>query len=203
MIQFERTPALQDALRALCREFIDIFSTAVRPLPAKVQSMVIEIDRTKLELPSNRLPQRHHSAEKQTAIKTQVDALLKLGVIEESRANHWSQVHSVLKSPGKWRLTLDFMRLNAATGGLEGWPIPNIQQTLSRLGTMKPTVFGLLDFIVGYHQTPLDEASRHLTAFMVMGGLYQWTRVAMGLKGSGPYFQRSGAGVSNLRALHR
>jgi hypothetical protein len=24
-----------------------------------------------------------------------------------------------------------------------------------------------------------------------MGGLYQWTRVAMGLKGSGPYFQRS------------
>ena len=71
MIQFEGTPALQEALRALCREFIDIFSTAVRPLPAKVQSMVIEIDRTKWELPSNRLPQRHHSAEKQTAIRTQ------------------------------------------------------------------------------------------------------------------------------------
>ena len=31
------TPALQEALRALCREFIDIFSTAVRPLPAKIQ----------------------------------------------------------------------------------------------------------------------------------------------------------------------
>jgi len=56
---------------------------------------------------------------------------------------------------------------------------------------MKPTVFGLLDFTAGYHQTPLDPASRHLTAFMAMGGLYQWTRVAMGLKGSGPYFQRS------------
>jgi len=40
-------------------------------------------------------------------------------------------------------------------------------------------------------QTPLDEASRNLTAFMAMGGLYQWTRVALGLKGSGPYFQRS------------
>jgi hypothetical protein len=56
---------------------------------------------------------------------------------------------------------------------------------------MKSTVFGLLDFTAGYHQTPLDPASRHLTAFMAMGGLYQWTRVAMGLKGSGPYFQRS------------
>jgi hypothetical protein len=51
---------------------------------------------------------------------------------------------------------------------------------------------------VGYNEAygvwsigPLDPASRHLTAFMAMGGLYQWTRVAMGLKGSGPYFQRS------------
>ena len=26
---------------------------------------------------------------------------------------------------------------------------------------------------------------------MTMGGLYQWTRVAIGMKGAGPYFQRS------------
>ena len=148
-------------------------------------SMVIDIDRSNWEIPSNRLPQRHHSTEKQSAIRTQVDALLRLGVIEESRAAHWSQVHPVLKSPGKWRFTLNFVKLNAATGGLERWPIPNIQQTLSRLGTMKPTAFGLLNFTVGY------PALRHLTAFMAMGGLYQWTRVAMELKGSGPYFQRS------------
>ena len=72
-----------------------------------------------------------------------------------------------------------------------GWPIPNIQQTMTRLGTLKPTVFALIDFTAGYHQTELDEHSRHLTAFMAMGGLYQWTRVAMGLKGASPYFQRS------------
>ena len=47
----EGTPALQDALRALCREFIDIFDTAVRSTPAKVDAMVIEIDRSKWELP--------------------------------------------------------------------------------------------------------------------------------------------------------
>ena len=61
MIHFEGSPALQDALRALCREFIDIFDTAVRPLPAKVDAMVIEIGRSKWELPQNRLPQRIHS----------------------------------------------------------------------------------------------------------------------------------------------
>ncbi len=71
------------ALRALCWEFIDIFDTAVRPLPAKVDAMVIEIDRSKWELPQNRLPQRSHSAEKQQSLRTQVDALLQLGVIEE------------------------------------------------------------------------------------------------------------------------
>jgi hypothetical protein len=191
MIHFEGSPALQDALRALCREFIDIFDTAVRPLPAKVDAMVIEIDRSKWELPQNRLPQRGHSAEKQQSIRTQVDALLQLGVIEESRATHWSQVHPVRKPDGSFRLTLDFVKLNATTSGLEGWPIPNIQQALSRLGTLKPTVFGLLDFTAGYHQTPLAKASRALTAFSAVGGLYQWTRVAMGLKGAGPYFQRS------------
>ena len=49
-------------MRALCREFIDIFDAAVHPLPAKVDAMVIEIDRSKWELPQNRLPQRSHSA---------------------------------------------------------------------------------------------------------------------------------------------
>ena len=84
--------------------------------------------------------------------------------------------------------------IGASSRGLEGWPIPNIQQTLPRLCTLKPKLFGLLDFTAGYHQTPLDPASS--TAFSAVGGLYQWTRVAMGLKGSSPYFQRSMANTS-------
>jgi hypothetical protein len=86
--------------------------------------MVIEIDRSKWELPQNRLSQRSHSAEKQQLIRTQVDALLQLGVIEESRATHWSQVLPIRKPDGSFRLTLDFLKLNPTTSGLEGWPIP-------------------------------------------------------------------------------
>ena len=56
-------------------------------------------------------------------------------------------------------------------------------------------MFTLLDFTAGYHQTKLAEASRELTAFSAVGGLYQWTRVAMELKGAGPYFHRS---MSNI-----
>ena len=204
MIQFAGPPEFQEKLRSLCREFIDVFSTSVRSLSAKVEPMVIDIDRAKWEAPRNRLPPRNHSAEKQLAIRTQIDALLRLGVIEESRASEWSQVHLVPKpTPGEWRFTLDFVQLNAATGGLEGWPIPNIQQTLSRLGTLKPTVFGLIDFTAGYHQTPLAAPSRALTAFRTAGGLYQWTRVAMGLKGAGPYFQRSMANKVLVGLVYR
>ena len=47
---------------------------------------------------------------------------------------------------------------------------------MTRLGTLKPTVFALIDFTAGYHQTELDEHSRHLTAFMAMrnGPESQW-----------------------------
>ena len=183
MITFEGSPELQEQLRSLCREYIDIFSTSVRSLP---DPMVIEIDRTKWEVPRNRLPSRHHSTEKQLAIRPQVIKLLELGVIEESQASEWSQVHPVPKSDGSWRLTIDFVQLNAVTRGLEGWPIPNILETLTRLGTIKLACFGLLDFTVGYHQTRLHPATRELTTFRAAGGLYQWTRVAMGLKGAGP-----------------
>ena len=102
-------------------------------------------------------------------IRTMSHALLRLGVIEVSHAPAWSQVHLVPKTDGKWRFTLDFVQLNASTGALEGWPIPNISDTLKRIGYTKPTVFG----------------------FICAFGLFQWTCVAMGLKGSGPYFQRS------------
>jgi len=56
MITFAGLPELQEQLRSLCREYIDIFSTSVRSLPAQVDPMDIEIDRTKWEVPRNRLP---------------------------------------------------------------------------------------------------------------------------------------------------
>jgi len=46
--------------------------------------MLIEIDRTKWEVPRNCLPSRHHSAEEQATIRTQINKLLELGFIEES-----------------------------------------------------------------------------------------------------------------------
>ena len=130
---------LQTKLKALVLEFIDIFGTKVRRTPA--------------------------DQEKQKEIRKQVDALLKLGVIKESQVSEWSQIHLVPKptpegTPQKWRFTLDYVRLNSTTGALEGWPIPNIQQIINRVGTLKPKVFGIIDFTAGYHQTKLHPDSQ-------------------------------------------
>ena len=38
---------------------------------------------------------------------------------------------------------------------------------------------------------PLHPDSQEYTAFITQYGLFEWNRVAMGLKGSGPFFQRS------------
>jgi hypothetical protein len=96
-ITFKGSPQLQTKLRALVREFIDVFATKVRQEPAAVEPMKIVIDEDKWRLPCNRQPPRRHSEEIQKEIRKQVDALLKLGVIIESKATEWSQVHLVPK----------------------------------------------------------------------------------------------------------
>ena len=202
-ITFEGSPQLQKRLKALVLEFIDVFATKVRREPAAVEPMKIVIDEDKWRLPCNRAPPRKHSEEKQKEIRKQVDVLLDLGVIKESRATEWSQVHLVPKptpegQPQKWRFTLDFVRLNSATSGLEGWPILNIQQIINRIGTLKPKVFGI---------TISPQGIIKYTAFITQYGLFEWNRVAMGLKGSGPFNDasktRSNATPRNLNRFNQ
>ena len=71
-----------------------------------------------------------------------------------------------------------------------GWPLPNIKKTLERIGQRRPKYFAVLDLTQGYYQTPISKASRAATAFRTSTGLYQWTRLPMGLKGAPSYFQQ-------------
>ena len=89
MTTFEGSPELQVHQRI----HRYLFSTSVRSLPALVELMVIDIDRAKWEVPRNSLPPRYHSAAKQTAIRTQINKLLELSVIEESQAREWNQAN--------------------------------------------------------------------------------------------------------------
>jgi len=60
---------------------------------------------------------------------------------------------------------------------------------LERLGRKHPNIFGSADLTQGYFQMPLSEECRKETAFITYRGLYEWTRVPMGIFPSANYFQ--------------
>jgi len=79
MIRFEGSPEFQEKRKTLGREYIDVFLTSVWRRPANVDPMEITVDRQKWKHPSHSPPSRH-SSEKQAVIRSQTEALLKLGV---------------------------------------------------------------------------------------------------------------------------
>ena len=98
------------------------------------------------------------------------------------------------KPNGKWRFCIDYRNLNNCSESM-GWPIPNIEQMVRRIGDHKPTVFGVMDLTSGYFQAPISESSRVYTAFITFMGVYEWLRAPMGPKGAYSYFQQTMATV--------
>ena len=189
---------LKHWLTDVCENNKPVFNTKVRPTPALVTPMRLEVDESIWRDSANQLPPRHHSQAKHAEVYKQVNKMMPLGVITESQAEYYSQVHLTPKpTPGEWRFCIDYRRLNSASKGL-GWPIPNIPDMLRRLGDRKSRFFCKLDLTAGYHQAPLAESSRKYTAFRTAEGLYMWNRVPMGLKGAPSYFQH----VMQSEVLH-
>jgi len=129
------------------------------------------------------------SAAKAVEIRIQLNKMVANAVVTPSQADAWSQVLLTPKPNQKWRLCIDYRRLNDSTKS-RGWPIPNVKEMLNRVGTKRAKYFGVIDLTSGYHQAPLGTSSRGFTAFMTVMGLFEWLRVPMGLKGAPAYFQQ-------------
>jgi hypothetical protein len=80
--------------------------------------------------------------------------------------------------PGKYRFTIDFRDVNAATIP-QKWQMPDVTNQLDRLKGNK--IFGALDISQYYHQIELHTNSRYLTGFITEDGVYEYKRVPMGL----------------------
>ena len=186
---------------SVCREFQDIFSRVVRDTPADIQPMVIDVDDVKWFAAKTHKSPRPTSVSQQMEIKRQIEKMLELKVIGPSSATQVSQVLLVPKPDDKWRFCVDFRLLNSCSS-MSSWPLPNIEQTLNRIGHSKPCYFGILDLTSGYHQAPLAPQSQKFTAFICFMGVYEWLRVAMGLKGAPSYFQQQLASIVLVGLLY-
>ena len=154
-----------------------------------VPPMTFTVAKNDWEAPANRLPSRHISVEKHAALNQMIDDLLDLKVIQPSRATAWSQVHLVRKPTNGWRFTVDFRNLNKVISN-EGWQTPNMKEMIERIGIIRPARFAIANLTSGFFQMPLDEPCRQYTAFIIFRGIYEWTRVPMGLLPSAKFFKK-------------
>lgn len=104
-----------------------------------------------------RLPEAHKAE-----IETQIDKLVKQGVVEESNSPYNSPLLVVPKKNDasgekKWRLVVDVRKLNEKTVG-DAYPLPDITEILDQLGQSK--YFSCLDMVMGYYQIELKEEDK-------------------------------------------
>ncbi len=83
-------------------------------------------------------------------MKTQIELVLRLGIISSSQACHYSQVLMVPKEVEAYRSCIHFRRLNQSVEAL-GWRVPLVSDIFSRVGEKKSSIFGICDLTAGYH----------------------------------------------------
>ena len=116
----------------------------------------------------------------QLQVQEHIKGLLAQKVIVESHNPYASPVVIV-------RVCDDYRRLNAKTVG-DAYPLPRIQESFDAL--VGAQFFSTLDLPSGYHQIAMHPDDQHKTAFVTPMGLFEYTRMPMGLSSAPATFQR-------------
>ena len=116
--------------------------------------------------------QYRHAPIHREVIKEDIEKKLRDNIIEPSASPMSSPIIIVPKksdSQGnkKWRLVIDFRKLNAQTIN-DSYPLPNIADILDQLGDSK--YFSTFDLASGYHQVLVKPEDRWKTAFSTPNG---------------------------------
>ncbi len=171
---------LTDVAR-LQKEFADVFS----PRPGRTNLIQHHIETEPgmvVRSRSYRLPEH-----KKKVVQSELEAMLEMGVIEESRSDWASPIVLVPKTDGSVRFCVDYRKVNAVSK-FDAYPIPRVDELLDRLGTAR--FYSTLDLTKGYWQIPLSPLSKEKSAFTTPFGLHQFVTLPFGLFGAPATFQR-------------
>ena len=130
---------------------------------------------------------RRLEGSKLQAARAEFDQMEKDGIVRHSTSLWASPLHMVPKKDGSWRPCGDFRRLNLVTEP-DRYPLPNMLDFADRLSGC--TVFSKIDLRKGYWQVPVHPDDIPKTAVITPFGLYEFLRMAFGLRNAGASFQR-------------
>lgn len=100
--------------------------------------------------------------------------MIKEGIIEQTQSfNFNSPVWPVQKPNGKWRLTVDYRKVNENTEKLPG-SLPDIDNITNRIKTYAPLWLATVDLTDMFFGIPLHPSSREITTFTWQGKQYQF-----------------------------
>lgn len=186
------TESQQNDLSKLLHEFDDCF------VDKSGQLGKTDVVKHKIEIEENTAPIRHRAYRvppyKRQEIEKQVDSLLKQELIKPSVSPWAAPVVLIKKSDGSFRFCVDYRSLNKVTK-FDAYPIPLITDYLDNIGGTAngrgpSKYFSTCDLQSGFYQIEMESESMEKTAFICHKGLYEWTRMPMGLKNSPSTFQR-------------
>ena len=92
----------------------------------------------------------------------------------------------VKKANGKWRMCIDFKKLNKACPK-DSYPLPRIDQLVD--ATSGHELLTVMDAFSGYNQIRMAPEDEEKTAFITNRGLYCYRVIPFGLKNAGATYQ--------------
>ena len=182
-------PSLREELRALLYEYADLFR-GVGVVKDEEFSIQIKPDVDIMKLNQKK---RKKSPREEAAEEKEVQKHLDNGILESSSspigANNVFVDKKTLDADGRpeIRMASDFRLINSVTIR-DSYPLEDMNRIVEWLASKK--IYSTMDMRDGYWGVPLRKSDRYLTAIRTALGLVQYTRMAMGLRNSGPFYQR-------------
>jgi hypothetical protein len=107
-----------------------------------------------------------------------VQDLLKKGVVKKSYSQYASPAFLVPKPQGGYQMVVDYRLLNKKVV-FHAFPMPSLEHAFAYFQGAR--VFSILDLNSSYYQIPLSAKSRKAMAFCTTFGLFEFTKLPMGI----------------------
>jgi hypothetical protein len=159
-------------LDQLVLSFSDLFSEKL----GTVKGMVCQLDLTD-DIPVRARPYQC-SPPRLQVLREIVQDLVDKGVVKKSFSQYASPAFLVPKPQGGYRMVVDYRLLNKKVV-FDAFPMPSVEHAFANFQGAK--VFSVLDLNSAYYQIPLSAKSRKVTAFCTPFGLFEFTKLPMGI----------------------